>query len=167
MGIQVDYPLFFLLKCGAFQLLWYKNNTWVLYDHPSTFGGLEFDDVASEQFMGYILWEFISLHYRLADHIIGLKKSVWYGGIIITIGHFTMAVPGVVALFGGYTRHSITIRYRTIFSWFGFIVIGTGMQNHCKSSIVGELYGGDSDNDSAKRDAGFQFFTWELISAHY
>ncbi len=70
---------------------------------PALSGGLEFDDVTSGAIYGLYtmgVYLFALPGGWLADHIIGLKKSVWYGGIIITIGHFTMAIPGVVALFG-------------------------------------------------------------------
>src|ERR1039458_4161850 len=29
----------------------------------------------------------------LADRILGAQRAVWYGGIIIAIGHFTLAIP--------------------------------------------------------------------------
>src|SRR5262245_1507840 len=29
----------------------------------------------------------------MADRILGTRKAVWYGGIIIAAGHFTMAIP--------------------------------------------------------------------------
>lgn len=130
---------------------------------PALSGGLEFDDVTSGAIYGLYtmgVYLFALPGGWLADHIIGLKKSVWYGGIIITIGHFTMAVPGVVALFGDGIHTGIVSPLDTYSFFLGlvFIVIGTGMLKPNVSSIVGELYGGDSDNDSAKRDAGFSIF---------
>src|SRR5262249_17141907 len=29
----------------------------------------------------------------LADRILGAQRAVWYGGIIIALGHFTLAIP--------------------------------------------------------------------------
>ena len=71
-----------------------------------------------------------------------------------------MAVPGVVALFGDGVHTGIVSPLDTYSFFLGlvFIVIGTGMLKPNVSSIVGELYGGVSDNDSAKRDAGFSIF---------
>jgi POT family proton-dependent oligopeptide transporter len=130
---------------------------------PAIAGGLEFDDITSGAIYGLYtmgVYLFALPGGWLADHIIGLKKSVWYGGIIITIGHFTMAIPGVIALFTG-ADHSAGVTALDTYSFFlglVFIVIGTGMLKPNVSSIVGELYGGAEDKDSAKRDAGFSIF---------
>jgi len=75
----------------------------------------------------------------VADNILGLRKSVWYGGIMIACGHFLMAVPTT----------------QTFFLGLVFIVLGTGLLKPNVSSIVGGLYEGDS---GARRDAGFSIF---------
>ncbi|MEN9839145.1 MAG: hypothetical protein RL177_624 [Bacteroidota bacterium] len=75
----------------------------------------------------------------LADNLFGLRKSVWYGGIIIASGHFSMALP--------YTE--------TFFLGLVLIVLGTGLLKPTISSLVGGLYG---DHESAKRDAGFSIY---------
>ncbi|SEU09742.1 peptide MFS transporter [Paenibacillus sp. NFR01] len=75
----------------------------------------------------------------LADRVFGASKAVFYGGILIMLGHITLAVPGSVALF---------------FVSMVLIVLGTGLLKPNVSSIVGELY---SEQD-ARRDAGFSIF---------
>jgi proton-dependent oligopeptide transporter, POT family len=75
----------------------------------------------------------------LADKFFGLRKSVFYGGCIIAVGHFSMAVPSTETFFIGLL----------------LIVIGTGLLKPNISSLVGELY---SANEQAKRDAGFTIF---------
>lgn len=75
----------------------------------------------------------------LADNLFGLKKSVFYGGCIIALGHICLALP--------YTQ--------TFFLGLLFIVMGTGLLKPNVSSMVGELY---STNESARRDAGFSIF---------
>src|SRR6516162_143228 len=30
----------------------------------------------------------------LADRLLGAQRAVWYGGMIIAAGHFTLAIPG-------------------------------------------------------------------------
>lgn len=75
----------------------------------------------------------------LADKVFGLRKSVFYGGCIIAIGHFCMAIPSMETFFLGLL----------------FIVIGTGFLKPNISSLVGALY---SDDQHAKRDAGFSIF---------
>jgi POT family proton-dependent oligopeptide transporter len=75
----------------------------------------------------------------VADKILGLRKSVWYGGILIACGHFSMAID---------TRE-------TFFLGLVLIVLGTGLLKPNVSSIVGGLY---SNASGAKRDAGFSIF---------
>lgn len=73
-----------------------------------------------------------------ADRIIGQRSAIWYGGIIIAIGHFILAVPQVWTFYIGLI----------------FIVIGTGLLKPNISTCVGELY----TDRGARRDAGFSIF---------
>ncbi|MEX2233699.1 MAG: peptide MFS transporter [Cyclobacteriaceae bacterium] len=75
----------------------------------------------------------------LADKYFGLRRSVFYGGCIIALGHFCMAVPLTETFFIGLV----------------LIVMGTGLLKPNISTLVGELY---SKNEQAKRDAGFTIF---------
>ena len=75
----------------------------------------------------------------LADKFFGLRKSIFYGGCIITLGHLCLAFP--------FTQ--------TFFLGLLFIVIGTGMLKPNISSLVGELY---PIEEQARRDAGFSIF---------
>jgi POT family proton-dependent oligopeptide transporter len=74
----------------------------------------------------------------VADRILGQRKSVLYGGIIIACGHFCMALP------------SITLFYLGL----GLIVIGTGLLKPNVSTMVGALY----SPEDHRRDAGFSIF---------
>lgn len=74
----------------------------------------------------------------IADRLIGQQKAVWYGGILIAAGHFTMAVPTTAGFFIGML----------------LIVLGTGLLKPNISTIVGELY----PEGGARRDAGFSIF---------
>jgi proton-dependent oligopeptide transporter, POT family len=69
----------------------------------------------------------------------GLRKTVFYGGCIISAGHFLLLLPFIETFFLGLL----------------FIVIGTGMLKPNISSLVGELY---LPNEDAKRDAGYSIF---------
>ena len=75
----------------------------------------------------------------LADKFFGLRKSVFYGGCIIALGHFSMAIP-------------LT---ETFFTGLLLIVLGTGLLKPNISSMVGELY---PSHEQARRDAGFSIF---------
>ena len=75
----------------------------------------------------------------IADRILGTQKSVFYGGILIMVGHIVLSLPGgVMALYGS----------------MALIIIGTGLLKPNVSSVVGDMY---SAND-ARRDAGFSIF---------
>src|SRR5690606_2590906 len=96
-------------------------------------GGLGFDDKTSGAVYGLYSMGVYLLALPggwLADRILGLKKSVWYGGIIITLGHFTMAFPGLVSLFGTETlEKTVTSPLDTNSFYLGLIliVLGTGL----------------------------------------
>ncbi len=73
-----------------------------------------------------------------ADRIVGQRKAIWYGGIIIAMGHFILAIPNESTFYIGLL----------------FIVCGTGLLKPNISTIVGELY----PEGGARRDAGFSVF---------
>jgi POT family proton-dependent oligopeptide transporter len=74
----------------------------------------------------------------IADRLLGAQRAIWYGGIIIMFGHFTLAIPSVYAFFTGLL----------------LVVLGTGLLKPNISAVVGGLYG---ENDG-RRDAGFTLF---------
>lgn len=126
---------------------------------PLIDGGLEIDDKTAGAIYGlYVMGVYILALPGgwLADRLFGLKQSVWYGGIIIALGHFTMAIPGLTEILG-MNEAGVTTAADTYPFYFGLILIalGTGMLKPNISAIVGNLY---SDNESARRDAGFSIF---------
>ena len=77
----------------------------------------------------------------IADRLLGLRRAIWYGGILIALGHLSIAfsaVAGKAAFFLG----------------LFFIVLGTGLLKPNISAIVGDLY----PEGGARRDAGFSIF---------
>jgi POT family proton-dependent oligopeptide transporter len=75
----------------------------------------------------------------LADKLFGLRKSIFYGGCIIALGHFCLAFPFTETFFLGLL----------------LIVAGTGLLKPNISALIGELYPAD---DPARRDSGFSIF---------
>ncbi len=73
-----------------------------------------------------------------ADKILGLRKSLFWGGILMIIGSVILAVDPKNLFFIG----------------LGFTIVGTGFFKPNISSMVGQLY----KNDDPRRDAGFSFF---------
>lgn len=127
---------------------------------PIISGGLGFDDKTSGAIYGLYTMGVYLLALPggwFADRLFGLKKSVWYGGIIITIGHFTMALPGLIGLFSEHSEQATELSSLDINAFFLgliLIVVGTGLLKPNISSIVGQLY----PAGSSKRDAGFSIF---------
>ena len=75
----------------------------------------------------------------ISDRLLGSNKSVFYGGILIMLGHIVLATPlGIPALFVSMM----------------LIVIGTGLLKSNVSGMVGHLY----SKDDIRRDAGFSIF---------
>ncbi|NUT17831.1 MAG: peptide MFS transporter [Hamadaea sp.] len=74
----------------------------------------------------------------VADRLLGARRSVLYGGIVIALGHYTMAIPTDWSIFPGLI----------------LIVLGTGLLKPNISQMVGNLY----EKDSPRRDAGFSIF---------
>lgn len=127
---------------------------------PIATGGLGFNDQTSGAIYGLYSMAVYLLALPggwVADRITGLKKSVWYGGIIITLGHFTMAFPGIVALVSGNHEAAEELTGIDLYSFFLgliLIVLGTGLLKPNISSMVGQLY----TEGSSRRDAGFSIF---------
>jgi POT family proton-dependent oligopeptide transporter len=76
----------------------------------------------------------------IADRLIGQRRAVFYGGIIIAIGNFILAIPGPPPVF---------------YLGLAVIVCGVGLLKPNISAIVGTLYEGQP---GARRDAGFSIF---------
>ncbi len=74
----------------------------------------------------------------IADRILGQRKAVFLGGLIIALGQFTLAIPMVWTFYLGLV----------------IIIIGTGLLKPNVSTIVGDLY----PEGGARRDAGFSIF---------
>jgi POT family proton-dependent oligopeptide transporter len=108
---------------------------------PTTAGGLGFDTVVAGALYGL----YTSMVYMtslpggwIADRLIGQRRAVLYGGLIIACGHFAMAVQSLTTFYVGLT----------------LIVLGTGLLKGNAAVIVGALY---APQDS-RRDAGFSIY---------
>jgi POT family proton-dependent oligopeptide transporter len=74
----------------------------------------------------------------IADRFLGYQKAVLFGGVLMSIGHFVLAMPQDWSFFYG----------------MAFIICGNGFFKPNISSLVGTLY---EENDP-KRDSGFSLF---------
>lgn len=108
-----------------------------------TSGGLGFDKAMAQSIMslyGSLIYLSGIIGGWLADRLIGARRALFYGAVLIMLGHIVLAFPtgGVIAF---------------LLSMF-FIIIGTGMLKPNISGMVGGLY---PDNDS-RMDSGFTIF---------
>ncbi|HYV82515.1 MAG TPA: peptide MFS transporter [Pyrinomonadaceae bacterium] len=104
-------------------------------------GGLGFD----EKYAGLIYGTYVSSVWYLplpggwlADRILGAKRAVLIGAIIIACGHFSMAINSQLTFYAGLI----------------LIACGTGLLKPNISAMVGQLY---SEEDK-RRDSGFSIF---------
>ncbi|MFN8261254.1 MAG: peptide MFS transporter [Chitinophagales bacterium] len=74
----------------------------------------------------------------IADRILGFRKSIIFGGIMMAIGHLVLAVPLEQSFFLG----------------MGFLIVGCGFFKPNISSFLGRYY---TENDS-RRDGGYAIF---------
>jgi len=108
---------------------------------PIAAGGMEYDVGKA----GAVYGTYVSLVYLLAlpggwvaDRLIGMRRAVLYGGIIIMLGHISLAVPGETWFYLGLL----------------LIVVGTGLLKPNVSAMVGTLY----DQGDVRRDSGFSIY---------
>jgi POT family proton-dependent oligopeptide transporter len=104
-------------------------------------GGLGFGDAFAGNIYGLYTgtaWGASILGGVVADRWLGQYRSVLIGGIIIALGHFTLAFRPLPFFYAGLI----------------FIVIGTGLLKPNVSTLVGALY----EPGDSRRDAGFSIF---------
>jgi POT family proton-dependent oligopeptide transporter len=104
-------------------------------------GGMGLDDATANSIYGlYTCMVYLACLPGgwIADRLLGAQRSVWYGGIIIAAGHFSLAIPSTTTFFLGLV----------------LVILGTGMLKPNISAVVGQLY----PEGGARRDAGFTIF---------
>ena len=77
----------------------------------------------------------------IADRWLGLRRAIWWGGVLIALGHLSIALSAVFA-------------HQAFFLGLILIVMGTGLLKPNISAIVGDLY----PEGGARRDSGFAIF---------
>lgn len=108
---------------------------------PAEAGGLGFSTVEAALFYGNYTMAVYLLALPggfVADRFIGARRAVSIGGVVIALGHFSLAFGGLAGFYAGVV----------------LISLGTGLFKPSISAMVGALYRpGDP-----RRDAGFTLF---------
>jgi POT family proton-dependent oligopeptide transporter len=108
---------------------------------PVSAGGLGFADRDAASIYGTYtgsVWGAAIVGGVIADRLLGQYSSVLLGGILIALGHLTLAFKSLTFFYGG----------------LSLIVAGTGLLKPNVSTLVGALYA----DDDPRRDAGFSIF---------
>jgi proton-dependent oligopeptide transporter, POT family len=75
----------------------------------------------------------------IADRLLGMERTVFYGGVVVMLGHIALAVlPGLTGVGVG----------------LGLVALGSGALKANASSLLGTLY----DKDDPRSDGGFTLF---------
>ena len=104
-------------------------------------GGLGFSEgYSSAIYATYVssVWYLPLVGGWLADKVLGARRAVLIGGIIIALGHYSMAIDSLP----------------TFYAALVLIAVGTGLLKPNISTMVGQLYA----PDDKRRDAGFSIF---------
>jgi proton-dependent oligopeptide transporter, POT family len=90
----------------------------------------------------------------IADRYLGFRKSVIFGGVLLCLGHFGMALEGDAARLvdGVVVRDEAALKI--FYLSLSLIIMGVGFLKPNISTIVGKLY---PDNDP-RRDSGFSIY---------
>ncbi len=113
----------------------------ILFMTDAAFGGLGFSAERAGAIYGLYTFGVYALALPggwFADRLVGQRKAVLYGGILIALGHYSLAIPAMSTFYTGLV----------------LIVVGTGLLKPNVSAIVGDLY----PEKDAYRDAGFSIF---------
>ncbi len=108
---------------------------------PAAAGGLGYDVTSAGSVYGLYTFGVYALALPggwIADRLIGQRRAVLYGGVLIALGHYCLAIPAIPTFYVGLL----------------LIVFGTGLLKPNISAIVGDLY----VEHGARRDAGFSIF---------
>ena len=108
---------------------------------PIAAGGLGFDTAKA----GPIYALYVSSVYLLslpggwvADRVLGLRRAVFVGGVVIMSGHICLAIPSLATFYAGLV----------------LIALGTGLLKGNAAALVGQLY----TPEDVRRDAGFSIY---------
>lgn len=110
--------------------------------YSATDGGLELSQATATGIVGAyggLVYLSTVLGGWLADRLLGMERTVFYGGIVVMLGHIALAVlPGITGVAAGLV----------------LVALGSGALKANASSLLGTLY----DKGDARADGGFTLF---------
>lgn len=127
----------FYLMLGIFTL-------YMIADESSMFPGLGLSKAESADIYGtYLALVYLTPFFGglIADRLLGYRKSIFIGGILMALGYIGLAIPNSMLFF---------------FLSLGLIILGNGMFKPNISVLVGKLY--EEERYIHLKDAGFNIF---------
>lgn len=110
--------------------------------YSATEGGLELSKTTATGIVGAyggLVYLSTVLGGWLADRVLGMERTVFYGGVVVMLGHIALAVlPGITGVATGLV----------------LVALGSGALKANASSLLGTLY----DKGDARADGGFTLF---------
>lgn len=110
--------------------------------YSATEGGLELSKATATGIVGAyggLVYLSTVLGGWLADRVLGMERTVFYGGVVVMLGHIALAVvPGIAGVAAGLVC----------------VALGSGALKANASSLLGTLY----DKGDARADGGFTLF---------
>lgn len=110
--------------------------------YSATDGGLELSKATATGIVGAyggLVYLSTVLGGWLADRVLGMERTVFYGGVVVMLGHIALAVlPGITGVAAGLV----------------LVALGSGALKANASSLLGTLY----DKGDARADGGFTLF---------
>lgn len=110
--------------------------------YSATDGGLELSKATATGIVGAyggLVYLSTVLGGWLADRVLGMERTVFYGGVVVMLGHLALAIlPGITGVAAGLV----------------LVALGSGALKANASSLLGTLY----DKGDARADGGFTLF---------
>lgn len=124
-----------------------KNNETLNEDHPKWFietsqraARDSAEEISNRQYgtIQAFIYAMAFIGGLFADKLFGFRRSIFWGGILMAIGTFVMAIPNSYAFYAG----------------ISILIVGNGFFKPNISTMVGSLY----KEGDPRRDAGFSLF---------
>jgi len=114
---------------------------------------MQYDDKLSNGVYGAYLGFVYSAPFlggMIADRLLGQRRAIVWGGILMAIAHFTLAANALALKYG----YSLDVFSPLFYLGLGFLAAGNGFFKPNISTIVGSLY----EQGDARRDGAFTIF---------
>jgi len=118
-------------------------------------GGFGFEDAKAYGIYaayGALVYTTPILGGLIADKIMGFRKAIIWGAILMAAGQFTLMLPGINLNLGSFALNLPDVNF--FFTGLALLIIGNGFFKPNISSLIGKFYG----EGDPRRDGAFTLF---------